>query len=243
MNIRLLSLAFLTYSISSPLMAIEYLQFAQTAFKNYQQVGAVAPFSEYTAQAMLDTVKSYVKSNIFSAKKPLKFLEVGAGSGALTKYFLQFLIKQNIPFELDLVELDESFSEILIRKFKKYPQVKVYQSNIITWDTHKKYDIIVSTLPFNCKDFSPAIVKDIVDKLENLALHGGLFLSVEYIAMGPIGYYVFWDAQEKEDYNKKHLILYGFREKHDTYTKRVLFNIPPTYVYITKIVKNQETQI
>lgn len=237
MIFRILLAFLIGCSASQCTYANDFIQFVATAFKNKQQIGAVAPFSRYTASSMIEEIEKYIQKN----HKPgdtIKFLEIGAGNGALTKHFVTFLVDKKYNFEFDAVELDTEFSKTLDAKFKKYPQVAIHNEDIIKFNIEKKYDIIVSTLPLNCKDFSPEIVKDIMHSIECLACDTSIFLSVEYIGMGPIGYYVFWDTEKKEDYNLKHLVLHEFREKHDTYTKKVLLNVPPTYVYVTHVDKN-----
>lgn len=237
MTFRFLLTLFLVGSVAHCNYANDFIQFVATAFKKKQQVGAVAPFSRYTASTMIGEIQKYIDKQYLPGKK-LQFLEVGAGNGALTKYFVNYLVAKGYDFEFDAVELDSEFSRILCTKFSKYPQVVIHNEDICTFSTNKKYDIIVSTLPLNCKDFTPEIVKNIMHNLECLASPNSIFLSVEYIGMGPIGYYVFWDSIKKEDYTLKHLVLDEFRGKHDTYTKKVLLNVPPTYVYISHVNKN-----
>lgn len=217
--------------------ATDWMQFISTAWKHKQQVGAIAPFSRYTASSMLDEMQKQIVNIEPKKGRPIRILEAGAGNGALTSRFISYFATQGYPYELDAVELDPEFSATLREKFKDQTQVTIYNQDIATFAPDKKYDIIISTLPLNCKDFSPELVGNIMQKFEELAHKRSLYLSVEYMGMGEIGYYVFWDAEKRNDYDQKHKILNAFRKKYATDTKQVYLNMPPTYVYATHIKK------
>ena len=57
--------------------------------KNYDTIGAIAPFSKQTAKLIIKSVK--LKINELDHEK-LIFLEVGPGNGALSEYFIKKLV-------------------------------------------------------------------------------------------------------------------------------------------------------
>ncbi len=199
---------------------------------NYKTIGAIAPFSKNTAKAIFKSVLP--KINDLQKDETLMFLEVGPGTGALSQHFVNKLEKLKINYQLDLVELNPEFCDILKEKFKGNSKVNIYCHDITTWKTTNKYHLIASTLPFNMTIFTPDLIKTILSKYESLIKVNGMILYVEYILMGNIKK-IFLNSKEKTEYENKHEILNAFREKHSTITETVLANIPPTYVYLSTI--------
>ena len=199
--------------------------------KNYETIGAIAPFSKQTAKSIIKSVKS--KINELDNEK-LMFLEVGPGNGALSEYFIKKLEKLKIDYQLDLVELNSELYESLKEKFKDNSKVNIYNNDIIVWQTKNKYHVIVSTLPFNSTFFTSEMVKLIINKYENLVKLDGLVIYVEYIMIGNI-YKIFLNNKEKIDYIDKHEILTTFKNKNQTKTELVFKNLPPTYIFSSKI--------
>lgn len=56
--------------------------------------------------------------------KPLKILEMGAGTGGTTKWLLPLLAKLNVPVEYTFTDLGPSFLAAARKKFKAYPFMK-----------------------------------------------------------------------------------------------------------------------
>lgn len=211
--------------------------FIKVAYKNFDTVGAIAPFSKYTGQAMMKSIEKNVKKTLRN-KSTFRFLEVGAGTGTLSQYFIRKLEKLKIDCTIDLVELNPDFCQILKEKFKQHPQVRVYCGDICKWVPTTQYDFIVSTLPFNCKEFTPVIVNKILSKYEKIMKEDGLLFCVEYAILGKIAPFLL-NQTDKISYKEKHEILDTFRNKYLTEKDMVLRNIPPTYVYTSHIKRRE----
>ncbi len=111
-------------------------------------------------------------------------LEVGPGTGAVTRRIVQ-LLKPHDKF--DLVELNESFVEIPNRRFAEDPDfrrvadrlagVPVSDSRISK--CREPYDVIVCGLPFN--NFPPDLVREIFGAFFKLLAPGGVLSYFEYM--------------------------------------------------------------
>jgi phospholipid N-methyltransferase len=202
---------------------------------HYKTIGAIAPFSKKTAKSIFKSLLPEI-NNKYGQK--LMFLEVGPGSGGLSEYFVKKLENLNIDYQLDLVELNEELYKILVEKFANNPKVNVYCSDIIDWPTKNKYNIIVSTLPFNCTFFTDEIVSNIINKYEQVSDKNCCIVCAEYALVGNI-YKLFLSAQDKQEYEKKHNTLDKFKNRNETKKEIVLANIPPTYLFLSKIVEQQ----
>ena len=82
-------------------------------------------------------------SNLIDDKN-LNILEIGPGDGKLT-----YKIIEKKPKRLDIVEIDRDLIEDLNNSFKNYKFVNIYNEDILKFDINKKYDLIISNLPYN----------------------------------------------------------------------------------------------
>jgi len=127
-----------------------------TAFLNApKKVGSVIPSSSFLANAMT----RYVQRK----DAPIKVLEVGAGTGALTKTIAARMGEGDL---FDVIEIDPDLCDVLRDKFKNNKNVKVHCISISDWNPQYNYDFIVSSVPFN--SFRSGTVKTILDKYEAL---------------------------------------------------------------------------
>ena len=202
---------------------------------HYKTIGAIAPFSKMTAKSIFKSVLTEINNR--NGEKSM-FLEVGPGSGGLSEYFVKKLDKLYVDYQLDLVELNLELYQVLVKKFANNPRVHVYCCDIIDWQTENKYDIIVSTLPFNCTFFTDNIVSKIINKYEQISEKNCCIVCAEYALIGDI-YKLFLSKQDKIEYEKKHNTLNNFKSRNETKKEIVLANIPPTYLFLSKIVDQQ----
>jgi phospholipid N-methyltransferase len=202
---------------------------------HYKTIGAIAPFSKQTAKSIFKSLLPEI--NKISDQK-LMFLEVGPGSGGLSEYFVKKLENLNIDYQLDLVELNEDLYKVLVEKFANNPKVNVYCNDIVDWPTTNKYNIIVSTLPFNCTFFTDKIVSSIINKYEQISAQNCCIVCAEYALVGNI-YKLFLSEPDKIEYEKKHSTLDSFKNRNETKKEIVLANLPPTYLFLSKIVEQQ----
>ncbi len=155
--------------------------FMSEFWHNRKQVGSLTPSSKYLAKAMTKDVKSSDRQT------PLSILEVGAGTGIFTRYIIK-----RMPFdsEFDIVEIDPKFSSLLTKNISdefgrdlriNFSKLNFCCSDITKFDSGKKYDFIISGLPFH--SFDPELVRNILYKYVELLKPGGTIVFFEYIAI------------------------------------------------------------
>jgi phospholipid N-methyltransferase len=198
----------------------EFFRQFRTQFKT---TGAIAPSSQRLARAMT----RYVAAE----RGPARILEVGPGTGAVTRRIVSLLKADD---RLDLVELNQVFADRLEERFQKEPSFKraadrtrVHVCGIETFQSERPYDFIVSGLPFN--NFSPAFVGRVMDAFFDFLAPGGVLSFFEYMYVRPVRGFV---ARGSERTRIKDLdrILNGRLEKHGFRRDWVFLNVPPAWV-------------
>ena len=182
-----------------------------------KSVGAILPSSPYLAEK--------ITKNIRKSDKPLKILEVGAGTGVFTTLIGAKLKPDDI---LDVIELNSNFCDILKRSFEEERNIKVHCVSIMDWNPEYKYDFIISGLPFNA--FNPELVRNILDKYQELIKPGGMISYFEYMFLANIKRIVL-SEKEKAESEGTLLNVTEFRNKFKVQRDRVWLNMPPAYVY------------
>lgn len=114
------------------------LVFRQQAVRALQQVGAVAETSRVVAQAVTAPLAGHTTLR--------RVLEVGAGTGAITRAILPHL---SVYDRLDLYEINAPFAAVLRRSFEQAhgPTIQVYEEDIEQLPPGVRYDAIISSLP------------------------------------------------------------------------------------------------
>ena len=96
-------------------------------------------------------------SSKFKKKNDTLILDSGCGSGI----FLHQLQKENFS-NVEGVELNQALYQICKKEF---PDLNVYNKNYLTWDTKKRYDIIIGNPPYAHFNSLPLEVQDQVFKI------------------------------------------------------------------------------
>lgn len=154
-----------------------------------------------------------LEQNRLSSDKPIRILELGPGTGVITRAIVKLLKPGD---HLDIVELDQNFYKLVKSKFEG-PNVKVHGLNVLDFDYGDSYDFILSSIPY---DQMPSEVTRALwkKKLQMIALDG-------YITY--YKYYKFNYIRCKFEWfiNRKFLI----------HEKLVLRNVPPALVFSLKV--------
>jgi len=233
LHIRLILAGCLTFALIKTKYITDVCYFIKESYNNIGTTGAIMPMSNTTANIILNNIIQDIKNNNLNH---VKLLEVGSGTGNIAQIIISALEKANINFNIDLVEINPEFINLLNKKFKDNKKVKIINKNIINWDCEDKYNYIVSTLPFNSIDFSANSVRKILEKFQNISDHKGKIFWVEYAILGDI-IKTFSKKAYKKSYIKKHKIIDEFKNINHTKREFILLNIPPVYVYSTENLK------
>ena len=148
--------------------------------RNFHTTGAILPSGRCLANALTRFVRGH-------ADGPRKILEVGPGTGAVTRRIVHGMGRAD---RLDLVELNGTFVAQLERRFQAEPafqavapRARVLHCPVEDLPGRESYDVIVSGLPLN--NFSVAEVERLLSVLCGRLAPRGTLSFFEYIAMRP----------------------------------------------------------
>lgn len=139
----------------------------------------MVPSSQALAQALCEPYRRY--------PRPAKVLEVGAGTGAVTRHLGSILGEND---ELDVCEIEPKFAEVLRNDVLTRPEfaegvaggrVRLVEAAVQELGHEDRYDFIISCLPLNA--FELADVREIFAALRRCLKPGGVLSYFEYIAV------------------------------------------------------------
>lgn len=218
-----------TYSLNS--FKSTTLMFWQGILRNPQQVGAIAPCSDQVAKEISKHIKNHQPNA--SSDSILRVVEVGGGCGALSKEIEKQLIETGISYTFDIIEIDASYCTHLTSLFADNTFVRVHCADICTWKPGYKYDIVISSLPFT--SLPSCVVEQALKQFTEFTQPGGTISYIEYIFLSQIKK-IFLSGDSKKEFEHKRSLLNEFKNKFCIETKKIWFNIMPTYVYHLKVI-------
>lgn len=198
------------------------LVFWRQAVRALQQVGAFAATSRIVARAVTAPLAGHAG--------PRRVLEVGAGTGAITRAILPHLSAAD---RLDLYEINAPFAAVLRHAFARTagPTVQVYEDDIEQLPAGVRYDAIVSSLPL--LNMAPDKVDRVFARLLESVVPGGT-----------LSYYDYWakearvlvpGAAERRRVRAVLDVTRGYLERYE-YQRRVIFlNVPPACVHYLRL--------
>jgi len=155
----------------------EYRLFAQEFVRNFRTTGALLPSGPWLAAALTRYLKH--------PGQPRMILEVGPGTGAVTRHVVRSLQPGDT---LHLVELNDAFVAGLRDRFAHHPhfqpaapQTTIFHCAMEELPAGHSYDVIVSGLPLN--NFSGELVERLLGQMLGLLRPGGTLSFFEYIAV------------------------------------------------------------
>ena len=196
------------------------IDFFRSFLKNAGSIGAIAPSSDALATAMTEYFLLY--------KKPLRILEVGAGTGVFTKKIIE-----NMPAgsHCDVVELDQSFCEKYLQpQFGSRSDVTIHAYSVLDAPLAEQYDYIVSGLPFHSLPIE--LVDNILKLYVKILKPTGILTYFEYAFLPSLKQSALF-IKSKEDYlefKAKRQLLKAFQKLHMAQKDIVWDNFPPARV-------------
>ena len=139
--------------------------------RDISKTGAIAPSSKFLANDIVE----YLKLQIHSTDRPLRILELGAGTGTLTKAILKALRPQD---SLELVEINPHFCRMLRRKFKD-DGIRVHYEDVLEFEPEMRYDYVFSSIPY--ESIPEAVSEQIWRKKMELCTPDGMISYYKYL--------------------------------------------------------------
>lgn len=163
---------------------------------------------------------------------PRKYLEVGAGTGAMTTHLVKKLREGDT---LDVVEIDEQLCDLLKKKFREIANVSIHHAPIQDWGTEKRgeYDVIISTVPLNSLP-SANVLNGIFEAYKRLIKRDGYLSSVEYVGTSTLCQFV-RRGEAKREFMEIFDLKNRFFNQYSFERPIVLANLPPARVTHCKI--------
>ena len=185
-------------------------------------VGALSPSSKALAEALCEPYHR--------AERPASVLEVGAGTGAITRYLGTILREQD---KLDVCEIHPDFATILRRDVLSRPEfapavssgrVRLLQAAVQDLPAENSYDYIISCLPFNA--FELGDVQDVFGVLRRSLRPGGILSYFEYMGLRHTSRYLSVGQRRRRIRSVSRYMNQNIRE-HQFDRRAVLRNFPP----------------
>jgi phosphatidylethanolamine/phosphatidyl-N-methylethanolamine N-methyltransferase len=205
------------------------IQFLSVAFRNMKTVGTVCPSSPMLSRALAEVMDA--------APAPRRILEVGPGTGPVTRELLRRLSPGD---ELDIVELSPEFCEDLERKVlgpwrtnggrPGAGRTRVTLHNAAIQDVsleEASYDCVVCGLPFNNFEFD--LVRSIMERMLELLKPGGELTYFGYVG-AKTARRAMSDGAGRDNIDAIERLERDLQIAHSGTRRMVLANIPPAFV-------------
>ncbi len=202
--------------------------FYREAVLSARQTGAFS----YTSRAVARAVTAAVARE---GDRPIRVLEVGAGTGALTRAILARLGPGD---RLDAYEINPAFARVLraeIAGARHAPgvEVRVFEADIETLPEGARYDRIVSTLPL--LNMEPEKVRRVFALLLGRLEPGGTLTYYDYWAKQALAWLPF---QGRARVRAVLGVTREFLDRHEVAREWVPWNLPPAVVHHLRASRN-----
>ncbi|MFE0514381.1 class I SAM-dependent methyltransferase [Streptomyces sp. NPDC058964] len=195
------------------------------AVRDIRTTGAIAPSSRRLARSLVEPLRE-------QAGRRLTVLEAGAGTGAVTRALIPLL---STGSHLDIVEANAVFAGRLCRLVRAHPlladcpeRVRVHHTPVEELVTDRRYDVIVSGLPFT--NFAPGQVETIMCRYRELLRPGGVLTYFAYLGSGPLRALAASRAEVRR-HRAVQAVLARQRGRYTTGCRTVWGNLPPARVW------------
>ena len=187
-------------------------------FKDLKQVGAIAPSSKFLAKDLVAKLRQRTSD---THCPPLNILEIGAGTGPLTKQITKHLRPKD---NLDIVEIHEKFYQIIKEKYQQ-TNIHIHNRDILNFKPGHQYNFIFSSLPY--ENMPEKISQQIWKKKLDLCCPDAHISYFKYLKF----------RNFKSDFEEKVVKQFGQNKKF------VFLNLPPAKIYTLEISQEKGNDI
>ena len=199
------------------------LAFFQQFRKQFETTGAILPSSRFLARA--------ITGPLSQRNGPARILEVGPGTGPVTRRIVQLLRPED---QLDLVELNDDFVECLKRRFEEDPvfqpaahQTTIHHCALQDFHADAPYDFIISGLPLN--NFSAELVGSLFESFFQFLAPQGVLSYFEYMYVRAFRKIVSRGAERTRIHTLDGIIR-EYLTHHRFRRNWIFVNVPPAWV-------------
>ena len=204
----------------------EYSTFFRQFREQFETTGAIAPSSRFLARAMTRHIR-----NRPADAPPLRVLEIGPGTGAVTNTIVK-LLRDGDRF--DLVELNDVFSQHLRTRFEQdsvwqrvAAQSEVHICPLQEFQAVEPYDVVISGLPLN--NFPADLVDDIFDHYFRHLAPNGVLSYFEYQFVRSLRTRI-GAKSERERLRSIDATMARYCQQHRIRRDWIFINLPPAWV-------------
>ena len=160
------------------------LRLLSSFLENPKQVGSIVPSSKYLSQTLVKLAVDNLTQTQTSAITEKVVIELGAGTGVVTKQILEAGID---PKNLIVFEMNPKCHHDLVKQF---PELLVICGNatelveLLPKKFHGKVDLIISSLPL--RNFPQELIKSLMESSFSITRAGAIFVQYTYSLTSPI---------------------------------------------------------
>lgn len=211
----------------------DHFAFFREFRRQFDTTGSIAPSSRFLARALCRPFErreqAGSQTSSVEAARPVRVLEVGPGTGAVTHRLVKLLRPGDV---LDLVELNPEFVAVLNRKFagdfaSVANQATVYERSLEAHDSDAPYDFVISGLPLN--NFPPDLVERIFQAYFRLLAPTGTLSYFEYMFIRPLRRKV-GRRKERARMTEVNGVIRPYLDQYRFQRDWVFVNFPPAWV-------------
>jgi len=198
------------------------LEFVKQFVAEPRVVGALTPSSHSLAVALCEPYLAH--------KGQARVLEVGAGTGAITRHIGSVLREGD---ELDIFEIQPAFADILERDVLTLPElrrsvaegrVRLMRGAVEKIQAKAHYDFVISGLPHT--SFALGQLQEVFAVIRRCLKPGGVFTYYEYIALRRLGA-AFSIGAVRRRRREVSRFLWENIQAHQFARRIVMSNLPP----------------
>lgn len=200
--------------------------FVQEFFRTFHSTGSLCPTTRWAAKAMVAPLAERPQG------VPSKILELGPGTGSVTKYILR---QMGFGDSLATCEINERFMEALKDNLEEDPYYDTHRARVSfhccpmqQLPENQKFDLIVCAIPF--LNFELPLVKELFAKIAALSHEKTVMTYYEYIGLRNMGKQFSLNTRRKrmrelDDFIKQ------VQDSHLNLKNKVWLNVLPIKVY------------
>jgi phospholipid N-methyltransferase len=198
-------------------------EFLRQCRRQFRTTGAILPSSRFLAKALV--------SEIAKPRGPARILEVGPGTGSVTRQLLRRMLPSD---QFDAVEINANF---IIRLKERLEHDRAYQrlrervriihSAVEDLPGESVYDFVVSGLPLN--NFPVDMIRRIFQTYNRLLKPGGVLTYYEYQFIRSLKT-PFANRRERRRLFRVGRLVGGYIRNYQIRRERIFINVPPATV-------------